>query len=85
MGGFAALKSREDGQGCAAEAKPKQGDADDHEGKVVELRHREQAGEVDLESERGSGEQEQAEPDTPGCVLIEAEATGDGVIVDILG
>ena len=59
----AAQQGGEDRQGRPAGAKTQQRHADDHEGKVVELRHREQPRQVDLEGQRGRGEQEQAEPE----------------------
>jgi hypothetical protein len=45
------------GQGGAACAKTEQGNADDHEGKIMELRHRKKRREIDLEGQHEGGEQ----------------------------
>ena len=36
---FSPLENGKDRQGCAASAKTEQGNANDHEGKMIELRH----------------------------------------------
>jgi hypothetical protein len=58
-------KCREDCQCGAAGAKAKQGNTDNHESKMVELCHREQACQVDLKGQGGGREQKKTQPDDP--------------------
>ena len=51
--GVTFLQAGEKGEEGAAGAKAEQGQADDHEGEMVELRHREEAREVDFKGQRG--------------------------------
>lgn len=57
---FFPVKRGEEGQCCAARAEAKQCNADDHESEVIELRHRKQPRQVDLECQRGGREEEEA-------------------------
>jgi len=63
-----APQHRENRQRGTAGSESQQRDADDHESEVIELCHREQAGERDFKGQSSGRYQKEGQPD---CTLIE--------------